>query len=648
MCALLIATTLAGAPEPSPARAADVLMHDFENGCGPANLPDFVPDNSAVLRTLFGDFSALPELFSWARDQDAVDYFSPACDAHDRCYGTYGSNALDCDLQMLPDLTGACKKAYLRKDLSWRNAFGLGYIWKAGEFAHCVEAATAMVAAVRAAGDVLGGFGTGLYDASAFGDAQTDAEKAATCDGARQTSYGGIYLPPRAIERGYEGDCSVVDLAYGAGRWAGTSRQFGNAQQVHWLDSPDDVQATWRSLFDSGYALTNLEYGDGWWVAVLTTDTGIGRQFFTNRGRFEDLTDDIRHAWDEGLDVTEVEYGDGRWLMFASADTGIAGQRWVRDVTNTGELNAAVQRELDAGWWLTKLEHDGERWLALFAQGVSWQANGMTCRPTYHETRVAMDEQAAVGRELADLEYGDGSWCGVWFESAATPPPTPSPTAPPTPSPTAPPTPSPTASPAPSPTPMPTATPTPQLVEVPDLGGMTRAVARAMVRSRGLTFEVAGYRDMGAEMAGRVVDQDPMPYGAPVPAGSMVRVWLGAESSFTPTFPAQRTSDRFTVLMPGHEHGDTITRGTSVEICVAISAYYPGEQARPDWVLGDYYPADGPGTWVAGGSMPPGGMTQCYDRDVTGPGGYEMFGISMLNPSTGAVMDFADFWIYVP
>lgn len=628
LCAVILATSAGFVPQPAPTQAADELWHDFENGCGPAKGRDVVPDNSAVLRVLFGDYSGLPELLQWANDTDAVTYFKPACDVHDRCYGTLGSSRADCDLEMLDDLVGVCGKVYFQKpDFSWKGWFGLKTVWKAIQYLPCVEAATTMYGVVATIGGGLPVLGT-----EAFQSAQADALKAATCDGARQTNYGGIYLPATAIELGYEGDCSVVDLTYGDGRWAGTSRQFGNAQEVHWLHSPDDVQETWRSLFDSGYALTNLEYGAGTWVTVLTTETGIGRQFFTNRGTFSDLADDIRHAWDDGLTVTEIEHGDGRWLMFASAGTGVTGQRWLREATTTAELNAAVQRELDAGWWLTKLEHDGEHWLALFSQGLAWQGNGMTCRPTYHETRVAMDEHAAAGRMLADLEYGNGAWCGVWFVPLVVPPPTPSPTLQPT----------------PAPTPMPTASPTPQLVDVPDLGGMMRADARALVRSRGLVFEVAGYRDMGSEMAGRVVDQDPLPYGSPVASGSTVRVWLGAASSFIPTFPDQRTSDRLTIWLPGHEHGDTIERGTTVEVCVALHPFNQPEPPYPNWVLSDFYPADGPGAWIAGGSMPPGGMTQCYDHDVTGPGGYEAFGLSMLNPSSAAVVEYADFWIYVP
>ncbi len=115
-------------------------------------------------------------------------------------------------------------------------------------------------------------FGGDITDA--FSDAQRDAEQSATCDGTQQPSYGDIVLPAKAIELGYSGGCLVVDLAYGNGRWAGTSRPISGAQQVHWLDLLDAVQAKWDELFDAGYRLTNLEYGDGKWIAVFTSDTG--------------------------------------------------------------------------------------------------------------------------------------------------------------------------------------------------------------------------------------------------------------------------------------------------------------------------------------------------------------------------------------
>ena len=40
-------------------------------------------------------------------------------------------------------------------------------------------------------------------------------------------------------------------------------------------------------------------------------------------------------------------------------------------------------------------------------------------------------------------------------------------------------------------------------------------------------------------------------------------------------------------------------------------------------------------------------LSQCYTRDITGPGGYEAFSISMFN-AFGTPVEHADFWIYVP
>ncbi len=622
-----IGAPLIGTPPPAVAISGAELLHDYENGCGPANSFDFVPDNSALLRVLFGDVTALPELVAWAADQDLADYFGPACDIHDRCYGTYGSNRLACDAALYPDLASACYSAYVKPDFSWKNGFGLGTLWKAPQYAPCLGIASTIIT-----GSVLI-FGGDITDA--FSDAQRDAEQSATCDGTQQSSYGGIFLPAKAIELGYSGGCLVVDLAYGNGRWAGTSRPISGAQQVHWLDSLDAVQAKWDELFDAGYRLTNLEYGDGKWIAVFTSDTGWDRQRYNNRGDFNDLASDIRANWGEGLAVTELDYGDGRWMAFSSAGTGITNQRWIHEPSNATQLAAAVQGALDSGWLVTNLEWDGDRWVALFAQGPTWLENGLTCNSTYHETRVALDEQAAAGRVLADLEYGNGSWCGIWFRPQVWMPTNPTPSPLPTPTLT------------PTPTPTTTASPTVQLVAVPDLGGLTRADARAEVRSRDLVLEVAGYRDAGASFAGRVVDQDPMPYGSPVPVGSTVRVWLGATPSFSPSVPAQQTSDKISIRIPGHSHGDTIERGTPIDVCIALEPYSQPEPPYPTWVLAYYYPADGLGTWIDGSSMPTAGLDQCYSHYVTGPGGYEKFALSRTN-SAGTTTDTADFWIYVP
>ncbi len=126
-------------------------------------------------------------------------------------------------------------------------------------------------------------------------------------------------------------------------------------------------------------------------------------------------------------------------MAFSSAGTGITDQRWIHEPRNATQLAAAVQDALDSGWLVTNLEWDGDRWVAVFAHGPTWLENGLTCNSTYHETRVALDEQAAAGRVLADLEYGNGSWCGIWFRPQVwmptnpTPSPMPTPTLTPTP-----------------------------------------------------------------------------------------------------------------------------------------------------------------------------------------------------------------------
>lgn len=72
------------------------------NGCGPSGYGWTVPDS-------YGDAS-----------------FTPACNRHDRCYGTCNKDRMTCDFLMRKSMQQACKQAYRRDDerKQLRKCFG--------------------------------------------------------------------------------------------------------------------------------------------------------------------------------------------------------------------------------------------------------------------------------------------------------------------------------------------------------------------------------------------------------------------------------------------------------------------------------------------------------------------------------------------
>ncbi len=70
------------------------------------------------------------------------------------------------------------------------------------------------------------------------------------------------------------------------------------------------------------------------------------------------------------------------------------------------------------------------------------------------------------------------------------------------------------------------------LVEVPDIGGVDLQTAREWVRDVGLVLEVVGTLPVDPEDVGQVMDQDPI--GGSVPAGAVIRVWVGVAEASPP------------------------------------------------------------------------------------------------------------------
>ena len=624
---LVVAMVMTTAPAAVSVQTPADLEHDLENGCGPAH-GDFVPDNSAVLRLIFGDLTAIPEVVQWAIDQDSVDYFSAACFVHDRCYGTPGMSKSDCDLAMLSDLAGICREVYLSPEIDWWDVVTLGAtfvidtVWEAIQYLPCVTyAATTMYAAV------------GIFAGSAYSEAQEQALEAATCSPVRpQASLGGVVLPAPAIQAVWASNCGLVDIAFGGGRWSGIARGDRPAQTVVPLSDLSQLIPMVQTELTAGRALVSLEYGDGWWLALFSGGTGTTSSFTSIRTDLAAVGTDIQQSvWQAGLEVTVLEYGDGLWFLYGRNGSGITEQQYFTDVGGQG-LSDLIQQQYDAGWVLTGLEFDGYLWTVMFSKGMPWRQTGVYWAESYHDLRVWFDGQAAAGKFVHEIEYGDLGWAAIWFEPMAEtvavpdllgmsrvqaidaihaldlgvafgepsrvgndfrhladtvywqdpragtlvepgstvtiryyewalmvpdwvgstvleaqseaaglglsvtegtfellPPGDPnlgritatSPAA---------------GTEVEVGTTVIATIGVPSLVEVPDLAGYPEATAREVVEDGSLVFEIAGYVDAGPEWVGRVVDQDPMPYGDLVPYGSVVRVWLGAEESTTTSY----------------------------------------------------------------------------------------------------------------
>lgn len=99
----------------TPSRWDPPQFPDLPGGSPPANNPamcqdvlDNWPDGCSEEKAPF----VMPDGCSWSPDNAGPVGFTPACNAHDVCYGTFGTSKASCDGSLGDDLRGGCTGYY--------------------------------------------------------------------------------------------------------------------------------------------------------------------------------------------------------------------------------------------------------------------------------------------------------------------------------------------------------------------------------------------------------------------------------------------------------------------------------------------------------------------------------------------------------
>jgi len=79
----------------------------------------------------------------------------------------------------------------------------------------------------------------------------------------------------------------------------------GMAVAEDWEDIQQDIESYWNS----GYMVTNLEYGYGKWFALFETNTGYSTQGYNSIDDIEDFAPIVTKRWKNGYRLTGFAEG---------------------------------------------------------------------------------------------------------------------------------------------------------------------------------------------------------------------------------------------------------------------------------------------------------------------------------------------------
>ena len=144
-------------------------------------------------------------------------------------------------------------------------------------------------------------------------------------------------------------------------------------------------------------------------------EPSTGSSFYTSDEdsiRFKRSIDSSLRA---GRTLTDIDYGDGTWIAtFDESDknTAISSNR------RLSELNGQIETRIDRGENLVDLEYGDGLWIARFEDKPGDSSYARNADYELFQEEVAA--QRADGFELVDVEYVSNSWFGVFNESEAT------------------------------------------------------------------------------------------------------------------------------------------------------------------------------------------------------------------------------------
>lgn len=217
---------------------------------------------------------------------------------------------------------------------------------------------------------------------------------------------GGQNALSQEIETLWEAGYRVTSLAYGDDSWAAVlslGAPFGRQAWATTRQFPADyIEERW----DEGFRVTSLAYGNGVWAVIVSQGSPYGRQIWLTRTEFPG--DEIRQQWDAGYRVTNMAYGNGVWGIVLSQDSPYGRQIWATRATFPGEF---IEGNWEGDFRVTSLAFGNGVWAVVMSQDAPYGRQIWATRAEY--PGEYMERQKGAGFALTDIAFGKGVWAVV-------------------------------------------------------------------------------------------------------------------------------------------------------------------------------------------------------------------------------------------
>jgi len=206
----------------------------------------------------------------------------------------------------------------------------------------------------------------------------------------------------------------VTNMSYGDGKWmvvmSGNSDYTTQSYKLSEAYPGEWISQKW----DEGYAITHLGFGDNQWAIVMSKGSNLYGNAWATRSYFPENY--ISTKWDEGRDIVHLAYGSGEWAVVLSKGVGFLNQKYIQ---SENYPNDWIKNQYNQDYNITAVGHGETDWVVIMSQLAEGQL-AETCGTRDEFPSQFIKDEWDNGKRIvvlqSDYHFDNSSQYKDWYE----------------------------------------------------------------------------------------------------------------------------------------------------------------------------------------------------------------------------------------
>jgi hypothetical protein len=185
-----------------------------------------------------------------------------------------------------------------------------------------------------------------------------------------QTTYNEALFPADWIKSKWDEGKEITNISYGNGKWLVVMSANSKITTQSYSSKSFSFPSSWiDDKVKTGYYISGLTYSNEGWLAVMSKGLSYTDQRYYNSSTFP--AEWVKSRWSEGYRITSAAYGGNQWAVVMSKNSGITEQSYNQLATP----NEWIKKKWEDGFEINNLAYANGEWLVVMSQntGISLQ-----------------------------------------------------------------------------------------------------------------------------------------------------------------------------------------------------------------------------------------------------------------------------------